>query len=322
MISKAGYDLIKQFEGLVLKAYPDPASGGDPWTIGYGHTKGVQKGDVITEEKAEQYLYEDAMEAWTGVLDCVTVQLEQWELDALTSFVFNLGIGNLKSSTLLRKLNAGDRKGAADEFLRWNKAAGKVMAGLTRRRSAERTLFLNQGAKPVLPFIAAALPSLISAVPDLIRAFGSDGKITERNAKAAEVVVNAAKLATGSVNEQELVEKIESKDPVVIEQVQQAVKDVWYEISPDTSGIQAAREANTKSEGFWKQPAFWITLILVPLVYIVVLTVLGLLGTTIFSTEIQIMVVSSIISGLLGAITGFWLGTSWSSARKTELNGK
>lgn len=175
---------------------------------------------------------------------------------------------------------------------------------------------------PVLPFIAAVLPSLISAAPDLIRAFGGEGKITERNAKAAEIVVNAAKVATGSVNEQELMEKIESKDPVVMEQIQQAVKEVWFEISSDNSGIQAAREANTKSEGFWKQPAFWITLILVPLVYIVVLAVLGVFGTTVFSTEIQIMVVSSIISGLLGAITGFWLGTSWSSARKTELANK
>lgn len=318
MISDAGYGIIKEFEGLRLKAYPDPATGGAPWTIGYGHTKGVKSGDVITEEIANQFLYEDAMEAWQGILEVVTVKLEQWELDALTSFVFNLGIGNFKSSTLLRKLNAGDKLGAANEFLRWNKAAGKVMAGLTRRREAERKLFLNQGEKPVAPFLIPALTSLISAAPDLIRVFGSSPQ-AEKNAKAAEIVVNAAKIATGATNEQDLVEKIESKNPVVIEQVQQAVREVWYEINVDTGGIAAAREANTKAESFWKQPAIWVTAALLPMAYIVVLTVMGLIGNQKFTPEIQSMVIASVISGVLGGITGFWLGTSFSSSKKTEL---
>lgn len=175
--------------------------------------------------------------------------------------------------------------------------------------------------KPVAPFIAAVLPSLIEAVPSLIRIFGNS-PTSEKNAKAAEIVVSAAKAATGATNEQELLEKIESKDPEVMAAVNAAVQSVWYDIQPNTAGIKEAREANEASPNFWKQPAFWITLLLLPLIYIVVFSVLGLVGSIVFSTEIQIMVVSSIISGLLGAITGFWLGTSWSSARKTELAAK
>lgn len=323
MISEAGYVIIRKYEGLRLVAYPDPATGGVPWTIGYGHTKGVKKGDTCTQAQANQWLYEDAQEAWTAILKVVTVPLEQWELDALTSFVFNLGIGNFKSSTLLRKLNAGDKLGAADEFLRWNKAAGKVMSGLTKRRTEERLLFLNQGETKVGPFVIPALTSLISAVPDLIRVFG-DSPQAEKNAKAAEVVVTAAKIATGATNEQELVEKIESKDPAVLEQVKQAVQSVWYEISTDSGGIQAARDFNSQfgqadHPPFWKQPAIWVTAALLPLAYIVVLAVLGLIGVGDYTAEIKAMVIAAVISGVLGAITGFWLGTSFSSSRKTEL---
>ena len=141
--SKNCYDLIKEFEGCKLEAYPDPASGGEPWTIGVGSTKGVHKGMVITQEQADEYLVNDVAHAANAVNQMVAVSITQGEFDALCSFAFNLGIGNLKNSTLLKKLNSGDIQGAADQFLVWNKAAGKVMAGLTRRRKAERALFLT-----------------------------------------------------------------------------------------------------------------------------------------------------------------------------------
>ena len=174
---------------------------------------------------------------------------------------------------------------------------------------------------PMSPFLVPALTSVISAVPDLIRIFGSSPQ-AEKNAKAAEIVVSAAKAATGATNEQELVEKIESKDPVVIEQVAQAVQSVWYELTTDSNGIQAAREANAKGEGFWKQPAIWVTAALLPMAYIVVLAVLGLIGAGEYTPEIKAMVIAAVISGVLGAITGFWLGTSFSSSRKTDLLSK
>lgn len=140
-ISKNGINLIKEFESLKLKAYPDPGTGGKPWTIGYGHTKGVKLGDVISKQQAEQYLRDDLNEFESGVSRLVTVQINQNQFDALVSFAFNVGLGALEKSTLLRLLNAGDYAGAAEQFPRWNKAAGKVLNGLIRRRAAEQALF-------------------------------------------------------------------------------------------------------------------------------------------------------------------------------------
>jgi len=142
-ISDAGIDLIKQSEGCRLTAYPDPATGGDPWTIGYGHTgSDVHPGKVITQAEADRLLDEDFDLFERGVKRLVTVELTQGQFDALVCFSFNVGLGALQQSTLLKMINAGDFDGAAKQFLRWDKAAGKVMAGLTKRRQAESELFL------------------------------------------------------------------------------------------------------------------------------------------------------------------------------------
>lgn len=137
-ISQQGLDLIKSFEGLRLSAYKCPA---DVWTIGYGTTAGVKPGQAITKERAEELLREDVARFEAQVLRLVKVPLTQGQFDALTSFVYNLGAGNLSNSTLLRVLNAGDYSGAAAQFDRWDKAGGKVLPGLVRRRAAERALF-------------------------------------------------------------------------------------------------------------------------------------------------------------------------------------
>lgn len=141
--SKTCADLVKSFEGCVLKAYPDPGSGGDPWTIGVGATgPGISKGVVWTQQQADDRLLADLARfgrgVWTAIAEKETTQNR---FDALVSFAFNVGIGNLLSSTLLRKHVAGDYEGAAAQFIRWNKAAGKVMKGLTRRREAEAKLY-------------------------------------------------------------------------------------------------------------------------------------------------------------------------------------
>ena len=137
-ISKDGLDLIKQFEGLYLKAYRCPA--GVP-TIGYGYTAGVAMGQTITQQQADDYLRRDVRQFERAVARLVTVPLTQGQFDALVSFAFNLGEGALAQSTLLRLLNAGDYAGAAAQFDRWNKAGGRVLPGLVRRRAAERALF-------------------------------------------------------------------------------------------------------------------------------------------------------------------------------------
>src|SRR3990167_667104 len=141
--SDRGLEFIRVFEGMKLIAYPDPGTGAEPWTIGVGHTKGVRRGDVCTEAEAMAWLREDCAEAETCVESFVESELTQNQFDALVSFVFNCGCGNFKASTLLRLINAGNVEGAAGQFKRWNKANGKVMAGLTRRRQAEADLFME-----------------------------------------------------------------------------------------------------------------------------------------------------------------------------------
>lgn len=138
--SEACYSLIRQFEGMLLNAYADP---GGIWTIGYGHTKGVREGMHCSLAQANVWLEYDAAEAAEAVNRLVTADLTQHQFDALTDFVFNLGSSALEASTLLRKLNAGDYEGAADEFPRWVYDNHVKLPGLVKRREAERALFLS-----------------------------------------------------------------------------------------------------------------------------------------------------------------------------------
>lgn len=138
-ISQRGIDLIKEFEGVRLEAYND---GANIPTIGVGHTKLVSYGDVATMEQVDAWLREDLKDAENAVNKNVKVDLQQGQFDALVSLVFNIGGGAFAKSTLLKMLNSGDYFGAADQFLVWRNAGGKVMKGLVRRREAEREMFL------------------------------------------------------------------------------------------------------------------------------------------------------------------------------------
>ena len=137
----AGLALLKSFEGCKLTAYPDPGTGGEPWTIGWGHTGGVKRGDTCTQAQADAWLLQDLDRFEQAVERLVSVTLTQNQFDALVSFAYNCGQGSLQTSTLLRKLLAGDYAGAQQQFSRWNRANGKEMPGLTRRRAAEAELF-------------------------------------------------------------------------------------------------------------------------------------------------------------------------------------
>ena len=147
-ISNNGIALIKRFEGCRLTAYPDPGTGGDPWTIGFGWTGKVDSKPITPEMKtddatADRLLRTGVVSFDQAVSKMLKVSVTQNQYDALVSLAYNIGTRALSTSTLMKKLNAGDVKGAADEFLRWNKSGGKVMAGLTNRRKAERELFLS-----------------------------------------------------------------------------------------------------------------------------------------------------------------------------------
>lgn len=130
---------ISSFEGCRLSAYMCSAC---VWTIGYGHTEDVKEGDTCTEEQAKAWLIDDIRETQALLAYYVNVPVTQNEFIALVSLAFNVGVGALMKSKLLRKLNSGDRDGAAEEFLDFDLANGKRVAGLTRRRKAEHDLFL------------------------------------------------------------------------------------------------------------------------------------------------------------------------------------
>jgi len=144
--------LIQQFEGCAKKgpdghfaAYPDPASGGDPWTIGWGSTgPDIKKGVVWTQAQCDERFTKHVAEFAERVAAALGgAKTTQHQFDALVSFAYNLGVANLQSSTLLKKHKAGDYAGAAAEFAKWNKAAGKVLPGLTKRRAAEAALYAS-----------------------------------------------------------------------------------------------------------------------------------------------------------------------------------
>ena len=142
-ISNKGRDFIKGFEALRLVAYPDPGTGGKPWTIGWGHTKGVKQGDCITQEQAEQFLSDDLAVFELTANSAIKRPMTQNQFDAMVSLAFNIGGSAFAGSTLVKKFNAGDAKGAADEFPKWKNSGGKVMPGLVKRRAAERETFLS-----------------------------------------------------------------------------------------------------------------------------------------------------------------------------------
>ena len=137
--SNNGLHLTESFEGCRLTAYPDT---GGVWTIGYGHTgPEVKPGLTITEVQAETFLMIDFHTAVAGVQWFVHIPVTQDEFDALCDFTFNVGVGNLGNSTLLKDLNAGNLEAAASQFQEWDRVKGQVVAGLLRRRLAEAALF-------------------------------------------------------------------------------------------------------------------------------------------------------------------------------------
>lgn len=138
-LSSSGLAFIRKMEGCSLQPYLDQAG---VWTIGTGHTgPEVNAASTITQEEADRLLDKDTASAVATVNRLVSVPLNQNQFDALVSFVYNVGATNFKTSTLLSLVNKGEHKAVPAQFLRWNKAGGKVSAGLIRRRKAESRLY-------------------------------------------------------------------------------------------------------------------------------------------------------------------------------------
>lgn len=344
----AGQDIAKEREGLRLKAYPDPGSGGAPWTIGYGHTEGVRQGDTCTIEQAEAWFQEDWAKAEAIVLAAVTVKLSPQQLDALTCFVFNVGRGaknvkdgfvelrNGQPSTMLRKINAGDFLGAAAQFDLWTKAAGRVMSGLVIRRKKEKALFLSgtnipesafpqPQEKDMAPFLMAAIPALIQELPNFAKIF-QNKNVAERNveavSKAADIIV---KSVPGAANLQDAVEKIQT-DPDAKAVANEAVKmntadimDIIERTSKiDEASVAAARKFYDHDEpvaGKWR---------FVHILSIILILLGGIVAVAVIfhsndATE-RAMALQTLLLVGFASVVYFWLGSSRSSQLKDMLD--
>lgn len=139
-VNEKGKDLIKSLEGCKLKAYQCSAG---KWTIGYGFTRGVKEGDTITQEEADKRFEDEVQNFANEVSLRLRVPVNENQFSAMVSLVYNIGVGAFEHSTLLRFVNRMFFEEAANEFPKWNKSGGKPLAGLTRRREAERALFLE-----------------------------------------------------------------------------------------------------------------------------------------------------------------------------------
>jgi muramidase (phage lysozyme) len=176
--------------------------------------------------------------------------------------------------------------------------------------------------QPMAPFIAAVLPALIDLVPKLGRIFSSGSDTAERNIKAAEVVVAAAKEAIGARNEQELLETLQG-DPTAAAAVRAAIESVWYKLDEVGGGIQGARAANAQymqpgAPGFWLNPAFWLSLVLLAMPFMLLIDVFFVHPET-YDGNLRVQIVTGVLL-VISIVGGYWLGTSFSSQRKTELS--
>lgn len=240
-LSERGLDLIKGFEGYHTKlpngdciAYRCPAN---VLTIGYGCTKGVREGMIWTEAQAKAALAKEIATHESAVMRLVSVDLNQNQFDALVSFAYNVGNGALEKSTLLKKLNAGDYPGAQAEFMKWNKAAGKVLRGLSIRRAKEAALFaerVEEDEPTPLPQALEAPKEPISNTTKAVAAAAGGGAV----AKGSEALITAP-----PANVTDTVANV----------------DMWSKVG---------KAATTMADGLWKSPVFAASLFAVAIAVI------------------------------------------------------
>lgn len=171
---------------------------------------------------------------------------------------------------------------------------------------------------PIAPIVAAVLPSLIEAIPKLGRIFSSGSEVADRNVKAAELAVDAVIKATGAVNAQDAAEKVKA-DPAAAQAASKAIDAIWYDLSEaGGGGIEGARSADAeirKSGDLMHSPSFWIAVFLLPLVYLLVLSLIGLIGSAQWSDDVRAGLAGSLISAIVGGLVGYYYGQTTSRNR-------
>ena len=348
-LSPDGLRLIEGFESLRLDAYPDPGSrDGTPWTIGWGATTyedgtPVREGDSITAERADELLRHHLANSERDVRRLVTVPLSQRQYDALVSFQYNTGA--LAGATLLRRLNAGDYAGAAQEFDRWIHNDGAPMEGLRRRRRAERAMFADAPQPTERPAMAPAAIALVPALlnvlagfaPELAKLFTDKSKsVSERNVeaglKAIEIARQVAATASAApdIGPAAAVERI-AADPAMQAQFRTAVQERWYELTDGAGGgVEGARKfaAEAMAGDDWRAISYGVAIGVLSIVIVVgggalIWRLLLDPGT---NPEQRGMLIGAVVA-IMGAVVSFFFGSSVSSRNKDnalarELGGK
>lgn len=330
-LSAAGLDAIASHEGFRERAYPDPgSSNGLPVTIGFGSTRWedgspIQLGQTVSRERAKHLMARELEAIEQTVGELVKVPLTQGQFDALCSFVYNVGAGAFKASSLLRMLNGGNAREAAEEFLRWNKNDGTVMPGLVKRREAERAMFLSAPPvvspittpdKPMSPFIIPALDMLVRAVPTIADLFKGEApsKVAERNIDAVKViadkVIPIVLEASGQTNVQAAAEAAVA-DPKVAADMDAAARREYFELQ--RVSVKEARDfamqyAQTKDVRtvvgrFTFLEVLSLTLLLISSAFGSALLYLDLLKGELLGAIVMLVVVAG-----FSDIRRFWLG--------------
>lgn len=216
---------------------------------------------------------------------------------------------------ITRRINGG-LNGQADRLQRWERAKAALAPKVKESLTPEPTT--KESVMPIPAFIGAALPLLIEYIPKLGKMFGSGSEVAERNIKAAEMAVTIAQAAVGASNAQEAVEIIKS-NPEAAAKAQQAIEARWLELTEaGGDGIAGARKADAAQQAagaLWHSASFWIALVLVPLVYLLTLSLIGMIGTATWSDDVRAGLAGSLISAIVGGLVGYYFGQTTSRNR-------
>ena len=237
---------------------------------------------------------------------------DYWSMRGINAFA---DAGDIERAT--RAVNGG-LNGLDDRRRRWEKA--KAVLAMGPRTDAPTATIATKEGQPMLPFIAAALPSIVQAVPKLIEMFGSGSEVAERNVKAAETVVGIAQEALGAVNAQQVVETL-AADPEAPAKVREAIETNWFQIvEAGGGGIAGARENDIRvierMGGFWRSPSFAALALLLPLAYMIVGSVSGLWGYSAWSDDVRAAISTAVVSLIIGGAAGYYWGAATGAGQR------
>lgn len=312
----------QRYEGRKDLGNTQPGDGSRYRGHGYIQTTG-RANHVAVRDRLRQRLsvevpdFEEHPEALAELPWACLSAADYWDMRKLNALA---DAGDFEAIT--HKVNGG-LNGHADRVARWErvKAVLDMPEPFPVITDAAPVGTPQPKEQNMAPFVAAVLPSLIDLVPKLGRLFSSGSETAERNVKAAEIVVAAAKEAIGARNEQELLETIKA-DPDAAAAVRSAIESQWFKLEEVGGGIVAAREANAVymqpgAAGFWLNPAFWVSLVFLAMPVLILVDMLFVHADN-YDDTLRTQVITAVLA-LLGIVGAYWLGTSFSSQRKTEL---